>query len=233
MRYIIVTILFSLTSIYSKSQAFEGELNYASYYIDYETGQQLFEPKFDIEFQKESSVKIEMQDASDGALELELYEYRNNVGLRIFSNERSDSSIIITDEPVTYQENGVTKLKPNVKSKKLDKKIEEFTPCSDSDSTTSEFILVDTTFVISGLKSKVVKEVKNGSIIQEIYFSDSIKLHSSQYQCNRLDGLDEFYKYSDGSLITQLVFYSDLYIYIRQLQSITPKTLDKKIFSVK
>ncbi len=233
MRYEILIILFVLTSSYAKAQSFEGELNYVNYYISHETKKPLFEPIFDIELHKESNVKIEMQDASDGALELELFDYNKNTGLRIFSNKHSDGSYVVTDEPVTYQENGVTKFNPKAISKKLEKKIKKFTPCSNSDSTTSKFIEIDTLFIISGLKSKVVKEVKDDVTIREIYFSDSIKIHSSQYECNRVDGLDKFYEYSNGSLITQSVYYTDLYIYIRQLQAITPKALDNKIFSVK
>jgi hypothetical protein len=136
----------------------------------------------------------------------------------------------VTDKEPTFSKDGkITFQKPD---SVLIAPILKGVLCSETNDTSYVLSKYDSTFIINGLKCNVLIETRNNQKTAEYYYCDSIKIDPIQYKCNRMDGLDRLYKFTKGALIVQLVSYGDLYTYIYQLQSISPKKIDNTVFDI-
>jgi hypothetical protein len=92
------------------------------------------------------------------------------------------------------------------------------------------FDLLDTTYVISGLTSKVMIKYVGDKKMAEYYYYDSIRINPIHFKCHIENDLDLFYNKTNGALITQIVDYGGSYVYIYQLKEIDKGIVDDSEF---
>ena len=218
-------MLFSNTKVFS--QYFEGKIEYQFEYLDNNTHIPMFELKFATEYIKNGKLKRDYHDAKDGALMWQIYDYENNSTYLKYSEHSTDvpiydkSQVIVKDGKVTFG-------KPLVNYKTpLQKDIVCF-----GDSTKYKFDIADTIYNINGYKTKSAVHWIDNNQYTVYFFCDSIKINPKLYNCNRVDGLDKLYKFTNGSLIVKTVTKIDLYTYVEQIAKIEEQVVDDSIFTI-
>jgi hypothetical protein len=73
---------------------------------------------------------------------------------------------------------------------------------------------------------------RGGVRTADYYYCETIHIDPSQYSCNRLDGLDKLYKATQGSLITQIVQYDDLYTFVSQISAVRNMPISESAFAL-
>ena len=227
-----ISVILIVTIFLIKSPAlgqyFEGEISFKNYYVDKDSLNPLFDSIDEIVSIKGSKSKSFMPYAEKGALEWEINDYLKNITY----SRKSYKNIgyFVTDkEPIVAEGEKIIFQKPD---SQLVAPIMRQPLCLGSVTSSDSLIHRDETFQISGFACNLIIRYSNGVKTSEYYYTDSIKISPTMYDCQRTDHLTAFYKLTNGSFIMQLVEYGDLFIWIQQAKIVERKKISDSVFDL-